>query len=496
MSSRELPEFERLPRPHLPDARASAAYAPRRGFNKLLVFGIPVFAVLAFYAALVVVTALDDVFFPGNEFRTGVFAKIPGVESGKDPEVASPEERLNILVLGLDLRRDEPDDQPARTDTVMIMTIDPYAKTAGALSIPRDMWVEIPDGYGGFTRNRINVAYELGEYSYQGYPGGGGGLIKDTIKHNFDIHIDNYVVLNFNNFIDLVDELGGIEVDVPEDVYDPQYHDCNTCPYYEVYFPAGPQHMNGEEALAYSRIRYGDNDFKRIERQQIIVRAIAKKASSISSIVSNPVGLYRQFRNSIKTDISEFLLPGRARLLQQVDLDSVPMVAITPPLVYECPVSVCGGAAGLLWDEDKVQELVKQVFEPQERSNPLITQRAKISVKNGTVTPALAEDFALFLSGQGVASTQISVDEYFNGVLSDETAIYDLSGMSESAQQLADWLRIPYTRIYAASHPDTGDFYDERLTTDVVVVLGADATVPDSSGGIANQSQDTTTAGG
>lgn len=451
------------------------------------------FTALACYAALAVVTQLDATFLPGNELKTGpVFSVLPGVDDGENPDFATPEERINILVLGLDLRRDEPDDQPARTDTIMILSIDPYAKTAGMFSIPRDTWVEIPNGNGGYYRNKINTAYEFGDL--YDYPGGGPDLIKDTIKHNFDIDVDNYVVLNFNNFISLIDELGGIDVDIPSYAADFAYNDCNACPYYAVEFFPGPQHMDGETALAYVRIRKSDDDFKRIERQQLVVRATALKAASLGNILDNPVGLYKEYKSSIKTDIREFFVLGRAKLLQQVDLDAAPSVSMAEAL-YVCPEETCGGAAGLLWDPVKLEELKNIVFAPEQNS-PLVNERAAVSVKNGTLTPDLAGEFAQYLSQHGLASAQIAIDEYFGGRLEDVTAIYDLSGKKEvTVQQLADWLGLPYTSIRSGNHPDAGQFSSEFMTTDVVVVLGADAEVPWNAASNANSSQ-TTTAGG
>ena len=127
----------------------------------------------------------------------------------------------------------------------------------------------------------------MGEYTYKDYPGGGAGLVKDTIEHNFNIPIDYYVLLNFNNFIELIDELGGIDIDVPEYAYDPAYNDCNDCYYYPVEFLEGPEHMVGERALAYARIRASDNDFKRIERQQLVVKATARKAADLGTVFTN-----------------------------------------------------------------------------------------------------------------------------------------------------------------------------------------------------------------
>jgi len=480
-----MPPFERLPKPDLPET----TQVHRRSFNPVLIFGIPVFCVISVYLGLVVLTQLDDTFLTGNELNLGVVEILPLVEDSTDPESADIEERINIVILGLDLRRDEPAEQAARTDSVMILTIDPFAKTSGVFSIPRDTWVEIPDGFGGFIMNRINVAFQLGEHTYLDYDGGGAGLVKDTIEHNFGIPIDNYIVLNFNNFIELIDELGGIDVDVPSYAYDAAYNDCNFCPYYPVEFFEGLEHMDGERALAYARIRKSDNDFRRIERQQVVVRATAKKATSLGTILSNPLGIYGQFKNSIDTDISEFLLPNLARLAQQVNLDTAPMVSMEPA-TYSC-VNVCGGAAALQWDPVKAKELQNQVFS----DGLLLKESALVSVKNGTQTPELAGEFATFLSQQGLQSSRIAVDEYFGGALTGETRIYDLSGKDYTARKLADWLHLPHAQIVTAEDVGLEQFVDEPVTTDVIVVLGADVDFSNAATNSAGLSQIATTGG-
>ncbi|MCH7522676.1 MAG: LCP family protein, partial [Chloroflexi bacterium] len=180
--------FERPPRP---GGEESEAHKGRR-FNPFLIFGIAVFAVAAFYVLLIVVTIADDIFLPGNEFKIGI--DLPGVDSGENPEVADINQRINIVFLGLDRRLGVPEHTAARTDSVFVLTIDPFSKTAGVLSIPRDLLVEIPDGSGGYYTDRINVVWETGEFVYDGYDGGGPGLVKDTIEHNFGIPIDNYVI--------------------------------------------------------------------------------------------------------------------------------------------------------------------------------------------------------------------------------------------------------------------------------------------------------------
>src|SRR3972149_931714 len=203
----ERPRFERAPRPDQEPPQTRQGHR----LNPLIIIGVSLFAVAAFYVLLIVATMADDIFFPGNEFKIGI--NIPGVDSGADPDSI-----------------DIPDRTAARTDSVFVLTIDPYSKTAGVFSIPRDLLVEIPDGSGGYYTDRVNVVWETGEFVYDNYDGGGAGLIKDTIKHNFEIPIDNLVILDFEDFVKLVDEVGGIEGDVPGYVAEYDYTERNQCP--------------------------------------------------------------------------------------------------------------------------------------------------------------------------------------------------------------------------------------------------------------------------
>ncbi|MBI2912627.1 MAG: LCP family protein [Chloroflexi bacterium] len=463
MSRDVPPPFQRPPRPE-------PALSRRRHYNPFLIFGIAFFAVAAFYLLVVVVTQADSIFLPGNELKIGV--KLPFVDSGDNPPYADINQRINILFLGLDLRRDEPEDTPSRTDTVFVLTVDPFSKTAGIFSIPRDLVVDIPDGYGGYTRDRINVAYETGQYIYTDYPGAGPGLAKDTVERNFGIPIDYYVVLDFNNFIDLIDELGGIDVDVPEYAYDPIYSDCKFCDTYPVEFLPGPEHMDGERALAYARIRHSDNDFKRIERQQLVIKATARQAMDLGLLLSdNALSLYGKYKGAVKTNISDFKIPGLAKLGQQIGLDNIRTVSIAEA-TYPCPD--CPGAM-LLADWDQVEELKATVF----GDGQLQGEDALVEVQNATEVPGLAADFASFLRTKGLAADRVAVDENANGAIYDSTLIVDRSGKTYTAQRLAEWLDLPPSRIISASDPDAAPFLGSL--GDVVLILGADASLPSAA---------------
>src|SRR3972149_1344625 len=126
----ERPRFERAPRPDQEPPQTRQGHR----LNPLIIIGVSLFAVAAFYVLLIVATMADDIFFPGNEFKIGI--NIPGVDSGADPGSIDIDDRINILFLGLDRYLGEPDRTAAPPHSVFVLTLDPYSKTAGGFSLP------------------------------------------------------------------------------------------------------------------------------------------------------------------------------------------------------------------------------------------------------------------------------------------------------------------------------------------------------------------------
>ncbi|MBM2849166.1 MAG: hypothetical protein HW418_2108, partial [Anaerolineales bacterium] len=149
-------------------------------------------------------------------------------------------ERVTVLIMGID-RRQGDTDTAYRTDTLMLLSVDPAARTAVMLSIPRDLWVEVP----GYDTNTINTANFTGDA--QQYPGGGPALAVKTVEHNLGVTVNYYVRLDFTAFETLVDALGGIEIDVEAEINDPWYPD-GAYGYEPFYLAAGRQHLNGHDA--------------------------------------------------------------------------------------------------------------------------------------------------------------------------------------------------------------------------------------------------------
>lgn len=180
---------------------------------------------------------------------------------------------LNFLVLGSDSRISAGDPSAweygaQRTDAILIVHLPADRSSAQVMSIPRDSWVPIP-GHGDA---KINAAF-----SYGGAP-----LMIQTVEELTGIRIDHFAVADFNSFTSLTDALGGVEIDVPEDTYDRG----------TLVVEAGRQTLDGEQALRYTRQRYGlpGGDFDRVKRQQNWIRAIATKTLD-SGALKNPVTL-------------------------------------------------------------------------------------------------------------------------------------------------------------------------------------------------------------
>jgi LCP family protein required for cell wall assembly len=204
----------------------------------------------------------------------------------------------NILLLGSDERPDETG--PSRTDTMILLSINPQDKTLGMLSMPRDLWVPIP---GQNITTKINTAYGIGEA--QGYAGGGAQLAKDTVSSLIGRPVDYFVRVNFDGFRELIDLIGGVDVVVASTIHDEEYPTAD----YGVetfHLDAGPQHLDGATALKYARTRHTDDDYNRARRQQEIIRAVADKvlsANMIPQLLPRVPQLLMTMQNSIETDI-------------------------------------------------------------------------------------------------------------------------------------------------------------------------------------------------
>jgi LCP family protein required for cell wall assembly len=262
----------------------------------------------------------------------------------------------NVLLLGIDRRGGS--DWAYRTDTIMIIGVDPSSRGATMLSIPRDLQLAIP-GYG---QDRINTANVYGYL--RNYPGGGPALLQATVEANFGIPIDGYLMVDFRAFERIVDALGGIDVDVQEPLHDTRYPDPrpgDPHAFKTIHFDAGLQHMDGRRALEYARSRMSTSDFDRARRQQQILLAIRGKLLSLGAIPRWPA-LAAAILEAVKTDLGLGEMAILGLFAMRTDPAKVEQVVLKSPYVVGYRRN--DGAAVQLPDWQLINPLIEQLFGP------------------------------------------------------------------------------------------------------------------------------------
>lgn len=270
----------------------------------------------------------------------------PTIDVG-NANVWQGEERVTVLLLGTDTRPSEVGYR-TRSDTIMLLMLDPVTKQASMLSIPRDLYVDLP----GRGLNRINTAYVYG----------GGPLAVDTVEYNFGVRVNYYVVVDFKVFVTLVDEIGGIDVYVPKAISDPTYPD-SYYGYDPFYISAGQHHMDGATALKYARTRHADNDYERARRQQAVIFAIREKVLSLDmlpTLVQRAPTLYGTLSDSIKTDMTLEEMISLALLAGEVPRENIRNGVIDSNYVtnYYTPE----GSSVLIPNRSRIGGLLTDVF--------------------------------------------------------------------------------------------------------------------------------------
>lgn len=375
-------------------------------------------------------------------------------------------ERVTVLVMGVDERSAETG--PWRTDTMIVLSLDPVTRTGVMLSIPRDLWVDIP----GEGLDRINTANIHGEQN--GYPGGGPGLAMATIEQNIGIPIDHYVMLNFAAFESFVDAIGCISLDVPESISDPTYPDGNYG-YDPFYISAGHYDtVCGEQALKYARTRatFG-GDFDRAARQQQVIYAVRDKllqAGNLPALLGQAPAIWESVQDGMETDMTLDEMIGLGLLAKDILDENIRSEVLDGR--YTDP-AVTGDELHrqvLIPDQTAINLLVRDMF-PTPSLGPSLEELAalaaqegaSVSVLNATPNEGLAE-----LVGEVLTDKGLSVQQAAEAGRVDyaETIIYDNGGKPETALYLAELLGVAGSAIV-----ETGDALAEY---DVQVVLGAD----------------------
>lgn len=391
----------------LPGEESPSRWDSMLKYKKFRLWGYRTAAV----AIILVVTLGGLVFSQGylkaNKVFKGGAGTAEALKTNVNPDLLKGEGsgRVNILLLG---RGGGTHDAPDLTDTIMIASIDPVNKSTTLLSIPRDLWVNVPDA--GVMK--LNAAWQTGVYKSLGSRTAGTNdpkaikagfaLVDKTIKDVTGVEINYNVIVDFKAFEKAVDTVGGVSIDVPTDLVDPTmaWENANN----PILAKAGINNFDGKHALIYSRSRETTSDFARGQRQRQMLIALKTKMVDLGTL-SNPVKISKlmsAFGDNVKTDLS---MKNAARLytitkdIPDSKTTSISLADEGKSLVSTANItgqSVVIPKTGLYKYEEIQQFLRTQLKDPY-----MIKEAGKVLILNGTLIPGLATNKAAELTAYG-----------------------------------------------------------------------------------------------
>ncbi len=373
--------------------------------------------------------------------------------------------RVTILLLGLDFRDWETKTDYSRSDTMILLTLDPVAKTAGMLSIPRDMWVAIP----GYQHGKINTAYYLGQAHK--LPGGGPALAIKTVEQFLGVPINYYAQIDFGAFVRFIDEIGGVTIDVPNQITislqgEDGIKGTKT-------LQPGRQVLPGQWALAYARNRHTEEgDFDRARRQQQVLMAVRERMldrNMLPDIIKKAPVLYKELAAGIHTNLQLDEVIRLALAVKDVSMESITQGVLGKDTV------VFGSSPDdlsiLIPIPDKIHLLRDKIFSSASSMQPatpgdslqrMQAEAARIGIYNGSKDGTLAARTGEYLQAQGanVVATGEADKAY------SSTTLVDYTGSPFTLSYLVELIGNPYIRILSQFDPDS--------EVDVEIFLGAD----------------------
>ncbi len=323
--------------------------------------------------------------------------------------------RLNILLVGTDQRTEN--QATFNTDTMIVVSIDPKTKQVAMLQLPRDTaGVPVPavaQGVWGSTYNAKINSWFAANQNLSMWPGKtttarGFAALKSILGSLFGITIQYYVKVDFAGFVQAVDTLGGVNVNVQIPVAEDDFPLTDQIKT-RVYIPAGPQEMDGQQALVYARSRHGSNDFDRGHRQQRLILSV-KDELDPQTVFQNLTGLVAALRHTFQTDIPVNDAQTMGQLLQlasQIDTKSIRSYVFSPPYFATDMYPLTGGKDGrVLINTARVQSAVKQAFSISPSllalRDTLSGEGAQVWVQDGKNGMGLAGNNAQYLDYFGI----------------------------------------------------------------------------------------------
>ncbi len=370
-------------------------------------------------------------------------------------------EPFNVLLIGVD-RRPDPE-EGARSDTLILVHVNPAGGWAGMLSIPRDSVVQIP----GLGTAKINAAYAHGYNNPEALYGpgvapeaAGGALAAETVAGFLGVEVDYIAQVDFHGFQRLVDTLGGIPINVERPIFDATYP-SEDYGYERLYIPAGLQVMNGDLALRYARTRHASSDFDRSRRQQQVLRAMLHevRARGLLSQAALLPELVRDLQESVSTTLplSDLnTLRGLAALAQRLDAERILTLSINPNdvgIVWE-------SGSDIYWDPaDVAAQVARLQAGPAAKVEP-----ARVQVLNGAGVPGLAGRVTARLAAQGFSLA----DPGDAPRIYERSQLIDYRGRPETLRRLVETLGLDPGDVYTVPPPGA----PPGGGADLVLILG------------------------
>jgi LCP family protein required for cell wall assembly len=304
---------------------------------------------LLVYAALVAVTFVQ----PVNVAGTTLTVPIPGVSHAE--LFGLPDRPFTVMVVGLDIRPSQ-EGQPSRTDSVLLVHVDPDRNKASLLSIPRDSMMLVPAGDGSYFQDRVNTAFV---YNWSAEdPNKAPAALAETIEHNLGINIDYHVIFDQRGAARVIDSADGVTVFVREEFGQADYSDDDVTVVPQ-FFPTGKQHLNGYQAVAYGRIRLGSSDFERISRQQQVAEGLVEQLSTAPWNASRLWDVWGAYDEAVETDMGLRQSAGLFAFLKRIGTDRIRTFSLSDATV---PCASCE-AALLQLQPDQTAFIISQAFD-------------------------------------------------------------------------------------------------------------------------------------
>ncbi len=393
----------------------------------------------------------------------------PAIPEAELPPAWDGASRVNVLLLGLDTYDGSADRSgPARSDTMILLTLDPKSRTAGMLSIPRDLWVSIP----GFGYGRVNTAYMNGDAAK--LPGGGPALAMKTVEQVIGVPVHYYAQIEFASFVRLIDELDKIPVYVEKKIFiDPIGPGDDG-----IMLTAGPHMLGGVEALAYARNRYtegGDVDRSRRQQQVIMgIRARVLEPANFSRLVTSAPEIYAIIQDGVNTNLTFDQIMRLGMLASSVPEENIKKGVIDYKMMLPYNVTIDGQNQAVYKPiPDKIRELRDEIFTAAGATRPMAQgadsldlarqEAATIAVYNGTYTAGLVQQTADYLKSLGFNVVIVDSAATFPG----STIVVDRRGRPYTLKHFKELFRLNAAiQIQSDYNPDAA--------ADIEIILGPD----------------------